>query len=126
MNKEVERNSHTLQEEGNDGCVKIANDVVAMIAGIASTEVEGVSSMAGNITNELMSKVGMNSLAKGVKVEMVDNVVAVELTLIMVYGYKIPEVCSKVQTKVKDAIINMTGFSVKSVNIRIAGVNMKK
>ncbi len=126
MDKEYARNSHTLQESGESGSVKIANDVVAMIAGIAATEIDGVYAMAGNITNELMSKVGMNSLAKGVKVDMLENTVSVDITLIMEYGYNIPVTCGKVQEKVKDAIVNMTGFEVSDVNIRIAGVNMKK
>ncbi|MFI3200993.1 MAG: Asp23/Gls24 family envelope stress response protein [Eubacteriales bacterium] len=126
MEKEYERNSHILQDDGNDGSVKIADDVVAMIAGIATTEVEGIASMVGNITNELMSKVGMKSLSKGVKVDLLENNVSVELSLVMEYGYNIPNTCAVVQEKVKEAITNMTGFNVSDVNIRIAGVNIKK
>lgn len=70
MEKETDRNAYVLQEDKSIGAVKIADDVVAMIAGIAATEVDGVSAMAGNITNELMSKVGMNKLTKGVRVEV--------------------------------------------------------
>ena len=68
------------------GSVRIADDVVAMIAGIAATEVEGVFSMAGNITNELMSRVGMNKLSKGVKVEMMGKRVHVDLAVVLEYG----------------------------------------
>ncbi len=126
MDKEMERNSYVLQEEESIGTVKIADDVVAMIAGLAATEVEGVSAMAGNITNELMSKAGMKKLTKGVKVDVIEKHVTVDLAILMEYGYNIPVTCQKVQAKVKAAIENMTGLNVTDVNIRIAGVNMQK
>ena len=108
----------------NIGSVKIADDVVAMIAGLAATEVDGVSAMAGNITNELMSRVGMKKLSKGVKVEMSQKKVYVDLAVMMEYGYNIPATCQKVQSKVQNAIENMTGLEVANVNIRIAGVHV--
>lgn len=126
MDKEMDKNTYVLQEEENMGTVKIADDVVAMIAGLAATEVEGVSAMAGNITNELMSKVGMKKLTKGVKVDVINRHVTVDLAILMEYGYNIPATCQKVQAKVKAAIENMTGLNVTDVNIRIAGVNMQK
>lgn len=126
MEKEQERNTYALTEDEKIGSVKIADDVVAMIAGIAATEVDGVAAMAGNITNELMSRVGMKSLTKGVKVDVLNRVVTVDLALTMEYGYNIPATCQKVQEKVKSAIENMTGLEVADVNIRIAGVNMQK
>ena len=128
MGKETVKNTYVLQEDENIGTVQIADEVVAIIASLAATEVEGVSSMAGNITNELMSKVGvkglMKNLSKGVKVDVLENVVCVNLNLNLEYGYSIPETCKKVQEKVKTAIENMTGLTVTDVNIRIAGVNM--
>ena len=99
---------------------------MASIAGLAATEVEGVSSMAGNITNELVGKLGMKNLSKGVRVEVLEGAVSVELALHMQYGYNIPAVSAKVQDKVKTAIENMTGLSVSDVNIRIAGVDLEK
>ena len=108
------------------GTVKIADDVVAMIASLAATEVEGVSSMVGNITNELMSKVGVKNLTKGVKVEVFEKEVRCDIAVTLEYGYNIPATCQKVQEKVKSAIENMTGLTVTDVNIRIAGVNMQK
>ena len=96
-----------------------------MIASLAATEVEGVSAMAGTITNELMSKVGMKKLTKGVKVMVLDGSVVVDLAVTMEYGYNIPATCQKVQTKVKNAIENMTGLTCNDVNIRIAGVKVK-
>lgn len=121
-----DKNTLVLQENENLGAVKIADDVVAMIASLATTEVEGVSSMAGNVTNELMSKVGVKNLTKGVKVDVQDGNVSVDLAVTMEYGYNIPATCQKVQNKVKTALENMTGLNCTDVNIRIAGINMKK
>ena len=122
MAREAEdRSTHIVYEKDRIGEVKIADEVVAIIAGLAATEVDGVDSMAGNITNELVGKLGMKNLSKGVKVT--DHVV-VDLSLNMKYGYSIPAVSEKVQDKVKTAIENMTGLMVLEVNIKIAGVNM--
>ena len=107
------------------GDVRVADEVVAIIAGLATTEVEGVSSMAGNITNEIVSKLGMKNLSKGVKVEVLDGVVTVDLTLNIEYGMNILETSKKVQEKVKAAIENMTGLEVADVNIHIASVDME-
>ncbi len=122
----MERNTYVLQGDENIGSVEIADDVVAIIAGLAATEVDGVSAMAGNITNELMSKVGVKNLTKGVRVGILGQDVTVDLSLMMDFGYNIPTTCSKVQEKVKSTIENMTGLQVTDVNIRIAGVDMNK
>lgn len=123
MEKELENNGYRVDTE-EFGTVKIANDVVAMIAGLAATEVEGVSAMVGNITNELMGKVGMKKQTKGVKIDILDGNVSVELAVTLEYGFNIPTTCNKVQEKVKNAIETMTGFTVSDVNIRIVGVKM--
>lgn len=120
------RNTHRIYENGQVGEVQIADEVVAIIAGLAATEVEGVASMAGNITNELVGKLGMKNLSRGVRVEVLEGTVSVELSLHMKYGYNIPEVSAKVQDRVKSAIENMTGLSVSDINIRIAGVDIEK
>ncbi|MFG6327032.1 MAG: Asp23/Gls24 family envelope stress response protein [Lachnospiraceae bacterium] len=106
----------------NIGEVQIADDVVAIIAGLAATEVEGVASMAGNITKEIISKLGMKNLSKGVKVVLGEDNVSVDLSLNIAYGYNVPDVSLRVQEKVKTAIENMTGLKVSEVNIHIAGV----
>ena len=106
------------------GEVKIADEVVAIIAGLAATEVEGVSSMAGNITNEIVSRLGMKNLSKGITVEVTEERVCVDVSINIAYGYSIPDVSAKVQEKVKTAIENMTGLTVEAVNIRIASVDM--
>ena len=104
---------------------KIADEVVTVIAGLAATEVEGVASMEGNITNELVSKLGVKNLSKGVKITVLEGVVTVDLTLNIEFGKNILEVSKKVQDKVKSSIENMTGLEVADVNIRIAGVDME-
>ena len=119
-NNAVNLNRDTL------GSVQIANDVVAIIAGLAATEVDGITAMAGNISNELMSKVGYRSLTKGVKVDIDNGQVKVGLSLRMDFGHNIPSTCAKVQDKVKTTIENMTGLEVVNVNVRIAGVDMLK
>lgn len=111
-------------KEDHLGEVKIADEVVAIIAGLAATEVEGVSSMAGNITNEIVSKLGMKNLSKGIFVEVLDNEVKVDVAINIAYGFSIPEVSKKVQDRVKSAIENMTGLNVAVVNVRIATVDM--
>ena len=125
MAAETERSSHKVYEKDKIGEVRIADEVVAIIAGLAATEVEGVDSMAGNITNELVGKLGMKNLSKGVKVEVLDGVVTVDLTLNIEYGMNILETSKKVQEKVKAAIENMTGLEVADVNIHIASVDME-
>ena len=117
--------NHTVYNIEDVGQVQIADEVVTIIAGLAATEVDGVASMAGNITNELVSKLGMKNLSKGVKVEVLDGVVTVDLTLNIEYGMNILETSKKVQEKVKAAIENMTGLEVADVNIHIASVDME-
>ena len=123
MSKE-EKNTYTIKTDENLGEVKIADEVVAIIAGLAALELEGVASMAGNSTRDLISKLGMKSLSKGVKVDVLDGIVTVSLALNLNYGYSIKEITSKVQEKVKTAIENMTGLEVADVNIRVAGVEI--
>ena len=117
-NFEIETN-----ETGRLGEVKIADEVVAVIAGIAATEVEGVDSMAGNVTKDIMGKLSGSKMAKsmkGVKVEINEDKVCVDLSVNVSYNYNIPEVSEKVQERVKNAIENMTGLTVIEENIKIA------
>ena len=112
-----EKNTYTIQNEASLGEVKIADEVVAIIAALAATEVEGVASMAGNITNEVIGKLGIKNLSKGVKVDVLEGVVTVSLALNIKYNYSIVDVTGKVQEKVKNAVENMTGLEVADVNI---------
>ena len=120
-----ERNIYTIQNDASKGEIKIADEVVAIIAALAATEVEGVASMAGNIANELIGKLGMKNLSKGVKVDVLEGIVTVSLALNLKYNYSIVEVSARVQEKVKNAIENMTGLEVADVNIKVAGVEME-
>ena len=104
------------------GDVQISDDALAAIAGIAATEVEGVASMAGNITNELVSKFGVKSLSKGVKITVDDGQVFVDVSINILYEKNIPEVSTKVQERVKTLIESMTGLTVPEVKVKVAGV----
>ena len=119
------RNVYKIQDLGGIGEVHIADEVVAIIAGLAATEVDGVASMAGNITKELVGKLGMKNLSKGVKVAVQDETVSVELNLNIEYGRSIIETSKTVQERVKSAVENMTGLTVTEVNIHIASVDME-
>ncbi|HBA96747.1 MAG TPA: Asp23/Gls24 family envelope stress response protein [Lachnospiraceae bacterium] len=111
-------------EKKGIGEVKIASDVVAIIAALAATETDGVSSIAGNITNELIGKFGMRNLAKKVKVAMEEGFVHVDIMLNVKYGYSIKEVSEQVQNRVSQQIETMTGLIVQEVNVRVTGVNL--
>lgn len=124
MEKENKAN-HSIYEIEDIGQVQIADEVIAVIAGLAATEVEGVAKLSGNITNEIVSKLGMKNLSKGVKVEIDGEEVEVTVKLLLRYGVSIPKTSQEVQEKVKSAIETMTGLSVTCVNIRIAGILME-
>lgn len=119
------RTTYKIQEMNGVGEVHIADEVVAIIAGLAATDVKGVASMGGNITNELVSKLGMKNLSRGVKVTVLENVVTVDLTLNIEFGKNLVEISKKVQEKVKTSIENMTGLEVADVNIHIVSVDME-
>lgn len=119
-----DRKGFKIKEDGL-GEVQIADEVVTIIAGLAATEVDGVCSMAGNITKDVVSRLGMKNLSKGVRIEVDEGRVSVFLAINIAYGYAIPAVSAKVQEKVKSAIENMTGLEVACVNVRILNVNMK-
>ena len=117
--------NRTFQIKSDEtGEVNVSEEVVAIIAGLAATEVEGVSSMAGNITNEIVSRLGMKNLSKGIMVEVMEGEIKVDVAINIAYGYTIPDVSTKVQDRVKSAVENMTGLTVAVVNIRIASVDM--
>ena len=124
VNKELEQ-EEIVVEKKSIGEVKIASEVVAVIAGLAANEVEGVHSMAGNLTNEIIGKLGGKNMSKGVKVILSGDTVHVDMTINMMYGYSIPKVSKQVQEKVSQQIENMTGLVGPEVNVRIAGVNLE-
>ncbi len=121
----LETENVTTQEEKKfTSEVKIAGDVIATIAGLAATEIEGIASMQGNLTNELVGKLGVKNLTKGVTIRFEEDgtSVHVDLSVIIRYGYSIPKVSKAVQDRVQTAIESMAGLKVSGVNINIAGV----
>ena len=109
--------------EENSG-IKISNDVVAVIAGVAVSEVRGVASMQGGFAggiSEVLS--GKKNLAKGIKVEVNDKTTKIDVNIIVEYGTRIPDVAYEIQSKVKKAVETMTGLSVTEVNVHVQGVN---
>ena len=117
-----ERATQVVYEKDENGQVIIADEVIAIIAGIAATEVEGVDSMDGGWSGEIIAKMGIRDLSRGVTISIDDQQVSVNLRLNIRYGYSIPEVSKKVQDKVATAINSMTGLSVLDVNIKIADI----
>lgn len=121
-----EKKVYTIQLEDNLGKVVVADEVVGVIAGLAAIEVEGVASMAGDITKDLISKLGRKTLAKGVKVDIIEDVATVSMSLNLKYGYNVMKICKKVQEKAKVAIENMTGLTVADINVRVAGIEVEE
>ncbi len=122
----MEENNKTLKiKEDKMGVIRVADEVVAIVVGLAVTEVEGVSSLAGNVTNEIVAKTGIKYLAKGIRVEVIDGIVTVDVNMNIKYGYAIPEVSGNVQDRVRTAVETMTGLEVGTINVRIVSVDMK-
>lgn len=105
--------------------ISISDEVLIVIAALATTEVEGVASLSGNITNAVASRLGAGKLSKGVKIHINNRVISVDVSINIKDGYAIPDVSSQVQTRVKQAIETMTGLSVDKVNVRITGVSVE-
>ena len=120
-----ERNNYTMEFEDNLGQIVVEDEVVAVIAGLAAMEVEGVASMAGNATKDIISKLGKKTLSKGVSVDILEGVATVAITLNLKYGYNIMDISGRVQEKVKVAVENMTGLTVADVNVRVAGIEVE-
>jgi len=116
----------TEQSSDNYGKVTFADEVVAIIAGLAATEVSGVAAMSGGIAGGIVEKLGRKNLSKGVKVEVGEKETAIDLYIVVEYGIRIPEIAWNIQENVKKAVENMTGLNVIEVNIHIQGVNFEK
>ena len=110
---------------GNNNAIKIADDVVAVIAGVAVSEVPGVANMAGGFAGgitEVLS--GKKNMAKGIKVDVGEKDTKIDVNIIVEYGTRIPDVAYEIQTKVKKAVETMTGLKVVEVNVHVQGVNI--
>jgi uncharacterized alkaline shock family protein YloU len=113
-------------EKFETGSVRIANEVVRIIAGLAASEVKGVIGMSGGVVDGFAELVKKKNLAKGVKVEVGERQAAVDLFVIIEYGSKIPDIAYMIQENVKRAIESMTGLEVIEVNVHIQGVEFKQ
>ena len=118
-----QRNTYKIYDNSDLGDVHISDDVLAVISAMAAMEVDGVVAMAGNITSELVSKLGMKKLSKGVRVDVSENSVMVDLSIILRMNDNILAVSTKVQDKVKSTLENMTGMDVANVNVNISSVS---
>ena len=121
-NEEIVELDNEIKTE-NEG-IKISDDVVAVIAGVAVSEVPGVASMAGSFAggiSEVFS--GKKNMAKGIKVDIADNDTKIDVNIIVEYGTRIPDVAFEIQNRVKKAVENMTGLNVEEVNVHVQGVN---
>ena len=117
----------TESEEGANDGIKIANDVVAVIAGVAVSEVPGVASMSGGFAGgitEVLS--GKKNLSKGIKVDADEKEVKIDVNIIVEYGARIPDVAFEIQNRVKKSVENMTGLKVAEVNVHVQGVKTEK
>lgn len=107
------------------GTIQIAPEVIAVIAGLAAVEVDGVAGMSGGFAGGIAELLGRKNLTKGVKVEVGQKEAAVDVSIIVEYGHRIPEVASEIQRSVKRSIETMTGLSVVEVNVHIHDVHFK-
>lgn len=105
------------------GVVKIADEVVSIIAGLAATEIEGVSSMSGGIGGGIAEVLGRRNLSKGVKVEVGTEEAKIDIFILVEYGVRIPDVAWSIQESVKKAVENMTGLMVAHVNVHVQGIH---
>ena len=123
-NEEVKEEITEQKIEETENGIEISNDVIAVIAGVAVSEVQGVSStsggFAGGITEVLSGK---KNLAKGIKVEKTENTAKIDVNIIVEYGTRIPDIAFEIQNRVKKAVESMTGFKVEEVNVHVQGVN---
>ena len=122
--KKQEEVVEEVKEEQTENGIEISNDVIAVIAGVAVSEVQGVASMSGGFAGgitEVLS--GKKNLAKGIKVEKSENSAKIDVNIIVEYGSRIPDVAFEIQNRVKKSVEDMTGLKVEEVNVHIQGVN---
>jgi uncharacterized alkaline shock family protein YloU len=111
-----------MGQETTLGKVEIAPEVIEVIAGIASTEVEGVAAMRGNFAAGVVEKLGKKNHGKGVKVELTNDGILVDVYVLMYFGVSIPTVAQKIQDNIRQALLTMTGLELKEVNVHVVGV----
>lgn len=125
MNVNVENNEIEVASNEVEG-VKIADEVVAIVAGIEASDVPGVAGMSGGFAGGIAEILGKRNLSKGVKVEVGEKETSIDINIIVEYGVRIPDVAWEIQNRVKKAVETMTGLKVLQVNIHVQGVNIEK
>ncbi len=118
---------NVVEENNEDNTIQIADEVVSVIAGVAVSEIPGVYSMAGGIAggiSEVFS--GKKNLSKGIKVEVNGKTAKVDVSIIVEYGTRIPDIAFEIQNRIKKAVENMTGLKVTNVNVHVQGVNTQQ
>ncbi len=118
--------SDIVKTQGKEDKIKISEEVIATIAGIAASEVDSLASMSGGLVDGIAGMLGRKNLGKGIKVEIKDNYVVIDLSIIMQYGCKIHEVSREIQERVRSAVESMTGMQVTAVNVNVLGISMGK
>jgi Uncharacterized protein conserved in bacteria len=123
----IKDNRFTIDEDGSSGYIQIADDVVSSIIGLAVTEVDGVSKLTGDITRDLVAKLGKNSLSKGVRVIFDDEEnLKVYVSIEIKFGYNIVDVSRAIQEKVKQSLLTMTGLECSTVNVKISSIDFSE
>lgn len=117
-----EKNTYKIHDNSGLGEVNISDNVLAVISAMAALEVDGVVGMAGNITSEIVEKLGMKKISKGVRVDVDENNVMVDVSIVLKMNDNIVEISKKVQDKIKNTVENMTGLEVVNVNVNISNV----
>jgi uncharacterized alkaline shock family protein YloU len=118
------KTAKTENSENTENGIEISNDVIAVIAGVAVSEVQGVASMSGGFAGgitEVLS--GKKNMAKGIKVDKTENTAKIDVNIIVEYGSRIPDVAFEIQNRVKKSVESMTGFKVEEVNVHVQGVD---
>ncbi len=113
------------QENSGHGKVEIAPEVIEVIAGIAASEVEGVSQMRGNFATGVVERLGKKNHGKGVKVELTEEGIKVDVYCLMKFGVSIPTVAGKIQDNIRQALLNMTALETEAVNIHVVGISFE-
>ncbi len=108
------------------GKVEIAPGVIEIITGIAASEVEGISSMRGSFASDVVEKFGKKSHSKGVKVELKDNNIMIDLYVVIDFGVSIPKVAEKLQTNIRQTLKNMIALEVSEINVHVVGIQMEQ
>ena len=119
----MENEKDLVKNDSGLGAIKIADEVVSIIAGLAATEIEGIAGMSGGVVGGIAEMLGRKNFSKGVKVEVGEREAAVDLYIIVKYGARIPDVALSAQENIKKAIETMTGLSVVEVNVHVQGVH---